>query len=372
MKPSITRALANSGFLAALTLICISLAAGPALAHNVLLRTSPENGSTVATVPQQVVLTFDKPALALGTAMTIIGPSGNVASGPPRLVDTTVIETITARAPAGAYTVRWRVTSADGHPVSGSFTFNATTAGGNPTATTDSPKRSRATHPSSKHIRTVSACAVGTGAEDLESVADVDVLVVGGHLLGPAFDGRAVHLDGASAAPADQVVVMAVAAPAVGRLAICCPEDIDFLGVGEHLQGSAHGGQADPDASLLEQVVDLLCAAEVVDLVQDGGHGGHGVWATRRNVASSTIRGLSCARAAWCAAAATARAAGSAGAHSTLTDLGTVKVRSKPSLSTTGGDLSCWRKGNRFPVRVRCRNRRASRRGGLGACCGVK
>jgi copper resistance protein C len=30
--------------------------------------------------------------------------------------------------PAGAYTVDWRVTSADGHPISGSFTFTAEAA----------------------------------------------------------------------------------------------------------------------------------------------------------------------------------------------------------------------------------------------------
>jgi hypothetical protein len=32
-------------------------------------------------------------------------------------------------APAGTYTVAWRVTSADGHPISGSFTFIATRPG---------------------------------------------------------------------------------------------------------------------------------------------------------------------------------------------------------------------------------------------------
>ena len=65
----------------------------------------------------------------------MIGPGGDVASGPPVLIDTTVRETLRAGSPAGHYTVRWRVTSADGHPVSGSFDFTATAAGGDPSAT---------------------------------------------------------------------------------------------------------------------------------------------------------------------------------------------------------------------------------------------
>ena len=108
--------------------------ATPAWAHNVLLQTSPVAGSTVGRVPTSVLLTFDKPALALGTALEVEGPAGNVAVGSPVLVDTTVRQTLRAGSSAGTYTVRWRVTSADGHPVSGSFTFTARAAGGDPTA----------------------------------------------------------------------------------------------------------------------------------------------------------------------------------------------------------------------------------------------
>jgi copper resistance protein C len=105
-------------------------AAPPAWAHDVLLHTAPTAGATVATVPPTVVLTFGEPALALGTAVEILGPAGDVASGPPVLVGSTVREAVRAGAPAGAYTVRWRVTSADGHPVSGAFTFTARGSGG--------------------------------------------------------------------------------------------------------------------------------------------------------------------------------------------------------------------------------------------------
>jgi hypothetical protein len=58
----------------------------------------------------------------------ITGPEGPVQVGKPSLVDNTVTQDLQPGSPAGAYTVDWRVTSADGHPISGSFTFTAEAA----------------------------------------------------------------------------------------------------------------------------------------------------------------------------------------------------------------------------------------------------
>jgi hypothetical protein len=111
-------------------LAAVVVAAGPAFAHNVLLQTEPADRSTVAAVPARVTLVFDKPALALGTTIEVQGPHGPEAVGHAVLLNATVSENIRAGAPAGAYVVRWRVTSADGHPISGSFAFTARAAGG--------------------------------------------------------------------------------------------------------------------------------------------------------------------------------------------------------------------------------------------------
>ncbi len=105
-------------------------AASPASAHNTLRSTSPADRSTVAVVPAEVVLTFDEPAIAMGTEIVVTGPAGAVADGPARLVDETVRQPIKAGSPAGDYTVQWRVTSADGHPITGTFTFTASAPGG--------------------------------------------------------------------------------------------------------------------------------------------------------------------------------------------------------------------------------------------------
>jgi methionine-rich copper-binding protein CopC len=96
--------------------------AAAASAHDALSSTSPSADSVVGALPEVVVLTFDQPALAIGTEVIVTGPNGPVTQGSPQLVDTEVRQPVRG-GPAGRYTVVWRVTSADGHPVSGTFAF---------------------------------------------------------------------------------------------------------------------------------------------------------------------------------------------------------------------------------------------------------
>jgi methionine-rich copper-binding protein CopC len=125
----------------AVVLAAAALLVGPATAaqaHNILIGTSPVGGSTTKVVPAAVTLTFNEPALALGTEIIVTGPAGQEQSGAAVLVDNTVSEHLQPGSPAGPYAVLWRVTSADGHPVSGKFTFTSTSPspGQRPTATT--------------------------------------------------------------------------------------------------------------------------------------------------------------------------------------------------------------------------------------------
>lgn len=112
----------------ALTAALGLVAAPPAAAHNYLVGADPADGSTLARTPAAVVLRFDEPSVALGTQVLVTGPEGAVGQGAPRLVDDTVTQALVPGAPAGRYTVDWRVTSADGHPITGRFSFTATTA----------------------------------------------------------------------------------------------------------------------------------------------------------------------------------------------------------------------------------------------------
>lgn len=97
-----------------------------ASAHNVLVFTDPADGAVLAAPPQQVRLVFNQPATALGSEVEVRGPDGSVVSeGDPQLVDAEVTQPLAAGLPAGSYTVLWRVTSADGHPISGELAFEA-------------------------------------------------------------------------------------------------------------------------------------------------------------------------------------------------------------------------------------------------------
>lgn len=109
-----------------LALAAVLLTAGRADAHNALLGTDPADGSTVDAPPASITLTFDQPAQALGTEIVVLGPDGStVSEGTAELVDNTVSQALAADLPAGAYSVEWRVTSADGHPLSGALAFTA-------------------------------------------------------------------------------------------------------------------------------------------------------------------------------------------------------------------------------------------------------
>ena len=131
------------------TVAVLAMTAVPASAHNVLLDTTPAQGQTVSRTPSAVVLTFDNPAIAMGTQLVVTGPAGNVAVGPPRLVNNTVTQDLASGAPAGPYTVTWRVTSIDGHPISGTFAFtsNAPAPGSPAPATTSASGRSTSAPP---------------------------------------------------------------------------------------------------------------------------------------------------------------------------------------------------------------------------------
>ena len=94
-----------------------------AWAHNALVSTSPGDGKTVAKPPTSIVLTFNEPAIKTGTKVLVTGPDGSVTKGDPQLVDTTVEQGLLPELSAGEYTVEWRVTSADGHPINGEFSF---------------------------------------------------------------------------------------------------------------------------------------------------------------------------------------------------------------------------------------------------------
>jgi methionine-rich copper-binding protein CopC len=187
-----------------LVLAGLLLTAVRADAHNSLQSTDPADGSTVAVPPTHVTLTFDQPAQALGTEVVVLGPDGTtVSTGTPELVDSTVAQALVADLPAGAYTVQWRVTSADGHPLSGELTFTAE-AGTAPEptadATTPAPAADVAPTPAgtAEDVAPSPEATLTAGAETVEDddtglAAGVVVAIAVGVLAAAAVTAFVIH-----------------------------------------------------------------------------------------------------------------------------------------------------------------------------------
>lgn len=142
--PSIHAARGGTGplgaALAAFVALCLALSAGIALApaaaaHAQLVSTSPEDGSTVATVPENVTLEFNEEITGELSQISVEDGRGERL----RITDfTTQGSRLTAPLPTDVtgnrVTVRYRVISADGHPISGEFGFTVVNppAGGAP------------------------------------------------------------------------------------------------------------------------------------------------------------------------------------------------------------------------------------------------
>lgn len=94
-------------------------------AHDVLEKTTPSEGSVLERLPAAVTLTFSEEPLAVGLQVLVTGPSGSVGEGSPTISGREVTQPISPTAPGGDYVVGYRVTSADGHPIAGSFGFYA-------------------------------------------------------------------------------------------------------------------------------------------------------------------------------------------------------------------------------------------------------
>ena len=115
-------------------------AVAPASAHDAAVSTSPATGVTLAAPPEQVSVTFNKNPLVLGSQFLVNDDAGtNWSDGGVEIVDNVASQKLKSGAPAGTYTVLWRVVSSDSHPIEGSFTFTATAGAPGSTAVAAAP-----------------------------------------------------------------------------------------------------------------------------------------------------------------------------------------------------------------------------------------
>jgi methionine-rich copper-binding protein CopC len=110
-------------FLGVISLLAALLATDAAQAHAFLDHASPLVGSTVATAPREVTLTFTQSLEPAFSTITVTGPNGaRVDAGKAQVSGNTMRIGLKA-AGSGTYRVKWRALSVDTHATQGSFSF---------------------------------------------------------------------------------------------------------------------------------------------------------------------------------------------------------------------------------------------------------
>ncbi|SBN63510.1 hypothetical protein GA0004736_2445 [Curtobacterium sp. 9128] len=131
------RRILQSSVAAAVLVLTTLVATEPASAHSALTASNPADGATVTTPLERVELTFSQAPLAgldAGLRMEVRDAAGTDVSNGEVLVDGTTMST-GVRVEDGAYSVRWRYVSPDGHPITGELGFTvALPAASTPTA----------------------------------------------------------------------------------------------------------------------------------------------------------------------------------------------------------------------------------------------
>lgn len=165
----------------------------PASAHAALVRSSPTSGSTLTAVPPEVALTFNESIDPQFTSVTVKSGSTTASTGKPTVEGPTVYQSLDPRMDEGTYTVSYRVTSADGHPVSGSYTFTYKSSGGedpepsgsstsktpttstpstSSTSSTSEPSASSTSQPSSEPSSTSTTTSSSSSTSSTSSTSD--------------------------------------------------------------------------------------------------------------------------------------------------------------------------------------------------------
>lgn len=119
------------------------LLALPAAAHDSLVDSEPAAEEVVTTAPGELVLRFSGEVSELGVQFVVTGPEGrDVVQGIPTVEGDTVRQELAEELVNGDYEATWRVTSSDGHPISGTLMFTIEAADAEPpedSTSTDAP-----------------------------------------------------------------------------------------------------------------------------------------------------------------------------------------------------------------------------------------
>lgn len=125
-SPRKRRAAAAAVALAALVALAVLGPVAPAAnAHDQVAFTAPAAAEQLDTAPADVTMQFTDELISVGALMLVVDESGeDWADGAMAIDGATVVQPLKTGLPDGTFDVRWRVVSADGHPISGTFRFS--------------------------------------------------------------------------------------------------------------------------------------------------------------------------------------------------------------------------------------------------------
>lgn len=116
-------------------LLAVLLLPAPALAHDTLVSADPEDGASVATMPEEITLTYSADILDVSPVVRLADADGEVVAELEPVVDgPEVTAAVEDPLPAGDYQVQWRVVSSDGHPIEGTQHVTVTEGADDPGA----------------------------------------------------------------------------------------------------------------------------------------------------------------------------------------------------------------------------------------------
>ncbi|MFD7782252.1 copper resistance protein CopC [Streptomyces nojiriensis] len=126
-----------------LSAVLLWAGAPAASAHTDLTSSTPADGATLDALPTSIGLTFSDDMSQEYAKVALTAPDGTPAgAGEPRVDGKSALLAVKPGLPSGKYTVGYRVVSADGHPVSGSYSFTvraAAPAAPSPTPSVSTP-----------------------------------------------------------------------------------------------------------------------------------------------------------------------------------------------------------------------------------------
>lgn len=168
--------------LAAASLLLVP--ASPAAAHNSLKTTTPAKNAELDTVPTEITLEFlQRLDPAFTTIVLSDAAEQKVPTSEPVVTGAKGTISIDGTLPNGTYTVAYRVVSADGHPVQGSYAFTVADPAGAEVPAPTPAESSPAAEPTTAPTEPGAASPVAATDNDGGGGIGVPAVIGGGILL---------------------------------------------------------------------------------------------------------------------------------------------------------------------------------------------